>query len=101
MRPRPSPCPSCGAHSAAFAEENTDYLDEPDETGEVPTRPGTLNDPLHAPYQNEKEARYSNNGALPPDLSLIVRARPHGENYIFALLTGARPSSARPLVLRC
>lgn len=78
-----------GAYGVAFAEENDDYPDEPDETGEVGTRVGNLNDHLHAPYQNEKEARYSNNGALPPDLSLIVRARPHGENYIFALLTGA------------
>ncbi|GJD10918.1 Cytochrome c1-1, heme protein, mitochondrial [Galdieria sulphuraria] len=37
-----------------------------------------------------EEARYANSGALPPDLSYIVKARHHGEDYIFALLTGYR-----------
>ncbi len=40
--------------------------------------------------QNENEARYANNGGLPPDLSLIVKARHGGADYIFALLTGCR-----------
>jgi len=38
----------------------------------------------------KKEARAMNNGALPPDLSQVARARHGGENYIFALLTGYR-----------
>merc|ERR1711998_667724 len=42
------------------------------------------------PYRNEAEARFSNGGALPPDLSLMAKARPGGEDYIFALLTGYR-----------
>lgn len=51
------------------------------------TRPGRLTDYFIGPYKNEQEARFANNGALPPDLSLIVLARKGGEDYIFHLLT--------------
>jgi hypothetical protein len=40
-------------------------------------RPGKLADPMPAPYPNEEAARAGNNGGLPPDLSLITKAR-HG-----------------------
>lgn len=50
-------------------------------------RPGRLTDYITGPYKNEQEARFANNGALPPDLSLIVLARKGGEDYIFHLLT--------------
>ena len=40
------------------------------------------------PYENENEARSANNGALPPDLSLIVRAREGGPDFVYALLAG-------------
>ena len=43
---------------------------------------------IPGPYKNEKAARASNNGALPPDLSLITKARVGGADYIYALLTG-------------
>jgi len=49
-----------------------------------------LTDRLWQPYKNDKEARYANNGALPPDLSVMNRARHHNEDYIFSLLTGYR-----------
>lgn len=52
-----------------------------------------------APYANEEMARYANNGALPPDLSLIVKARHGGEDYLWSLLTiGYRdaPVNAEP-----
>jgi cytochrome c1 len=49
--------------------------DVPDEQGKVKKRPAILSDALPSPYQNEQEARFAQNGALPPDLSLIVRAR--------------------------
>ena len=45
-------------------------------------------------WQNENEARYANNGGLPPDLSLIIKARHGGADYIFALLTGYREPPA-------
>lgn len=51
------------------------------------TRPGRLTDFIGGPYKNEAEARFANNGAYPPDLSLIVMARKGGEDYIFHLLT--------------
>lgn len=60
----------------------------PNDSGEMFERPGTLPDYFPNPYANEQTARASNNGAYPPDLSLVVRARPNGANYVFSLLTG-------------
>jgi ubiquinol-cytochrome c reductase cytochrome c1 subunit len=40
------------------------------------------------PYANDEAARAANNGALPPDLTCIVKARPGGADYVFSLLTG-------------
>ena len=57
-------------------------------------RPGKLSDHFPAPYKNEEQARSINNGALPPDLSLIVKARGRKEDYLFALLTGYRETPA-------
>lgn len=71
----------------ALAEEN-EYDDEPNEQGEIGKRPGKLSDYMPAPYKNEEAARFANNGALPPDLSLIVKGRHGGCDYIFSLLTG-------------
>lgn len=59
-----------------------------DDTGEATTRKGTPADRFHAPFANELAARASNGGALPPDLSLIAKARVGGPDYIYALLTG-------------
>jgi len=70
--------------------EETEVEDGPNEEGLMFSRPGRLTDYLPAPYPNEEAARYANNGALPPDLSLIVKARHGGENYLWALLTGYR-----------
>ena len=68
--------------------EDTDVMDGPNDEGEMFERPGKLSDYLPAPYPNEEAARYANNGAYPPDLSLIVKARHGGADYIFGLLTG-------------
>lgn len=62
-------------------------MDGPDDTGAMFERPGRLNDYITGPYKNEQEARFANNGALPPDLSYIVLARKGNEDYIFHLLT--------------
>lgn len=62
--------------------------DGPDEDGEMFTRPGRPADDLPVPFPNDKAARAANNGALPPNLSLITKARADGPNYLFALLTG-------------
>lgn len=70
--------------------EEIDVEDGPNEEGAMFSRPGRLSDTFPAPYPNEEAARYANNGALPPDLSLIVKSRHAGENYLWALLTGYR-----------
>lgn len=71
----------------ALAEEN-EYDTEPNDQGEIEKRPGKLSDYMPPPYKNDEAARAANNGALPPDLSLITKARHGGCDYIFSLLTG-------------
>jgi ubiquinol-cytochrome c reductase cytochrome c1 subunit len=89
--------------------------DAPDDTGKVGKRPALLADAIPGPFKNEQEARYTQNGALPPDLSLMAKARgidtgapfyrvpdmmvrdvltayqEAGADYIYAYLTGYRP----------
>lgn len=66
----------------------TDVLDGPNDEGEMFERPGKLFDKLPRPYQNEQQGRAANGGSYPPDLSLMVKARHEGHDYIMALLTG-------------
>jgi ubiquinol-cytochrome c reductase cytochrome c1 subunit len=54
--------------------------DGPDSKGEYFMRPRILSDPLPRPYDNEEQARDANGGALPPDLSLIAKARHGGQD---------------------
>lgn len=82
------------AEAKALAQE-AEIKDGPNDQGEYFMRPGKLSDRLPRPYENEGKARVANNGALPPDLSLIVKARHPsqkltvgGEDYIFNLLLG-------------
>lgn len=63
-------------------------IDGPDDEGEMFERPARPSDPFVSPYPNEKAAKAVNNGALPPDLSLITKARHSGPDYVYALLTG-------------
>jgi cytochrome c1 len=51
-------------------------------------RPGIPADRFPSPFPNEKAARAANNNALPPDLSVVVKARAGGPDYIYALITG-------------
>jgi ubiquinol-cytochrome c reductase cytochrome c1 subunit len=71
---------------AIAAEYNV--KDGPNDEGEMFERPARPEDRFVSPYPNEKAARAANNGAYPPDLSLITKARPFGPDYIYALLTG-------------
>lgn len=97
------------ALAAAWPNQITDG---PNDEGKMFERPALLSDPIRGPYHNDKEARAAQNGALPPDLSLIARARDShreaswyihpflmlgdilnayqegGANYVYALLTG-------------
>jgi ubiquinol-cytochrome c reductase cytochrome c1 subunit len=67
------------------------------ETGEPATRKGTPADKIPAPYANEVAARAANNNALPPDLSLMSKARHDGGAYIYSLLTGYQDQPAELL----
>lgn len=67
------------------------------ETGEPATRDGMPADRFPSPYANEVAARAANNNALPPDLSLMAKARPDGSNYIYSLLTGYQDQPAELL----
>ncbi len=63
--------------------------DGPNDEGEMFERPAKPSDRFPSPYANEKAARAANNnGALPPDLSLIIKAREDSANYVYSLLTG-------------
>jgi ubiquinol-cytochrome c reductase cytochrome c1 subunit len=70
----------------AFAESYK--VPDINDDGQPTERPARPADKIPAPFPNEKAARASNNGALPPDLSLIAKAREDGPNYVFALLNG-------------
>ena len=77
----------------AMAEE-VEIVDGPNDEGEMFERPGKLSDYFPSPYPNEEAARFANNGAYPPDLSLIMKARVGGPDYVFALLTGYKDPPA-------
>lgn len=62
--------------------------DGPNAEGEMFYRPALPSDHFVSPYPNEEAARAANNGAYPVDLSLIIKAREDGANYVFSLLTG-------------
>lgn len=67
---------------------NYQIKDGPNDDGEMFERPGKPSDYFPPPYPNEQAARAAQNGAYPPDLSLIVKARAAGANYLYSLLIG-------------
>jgi ubiquinol-cytochrome c reductase cytochrome c1 subunit len=71
---------------AIAAEVKVPDVDQ--DTGDPIQRPATPADTFRAPFPNDAAARASNGGALPPDLSLIVKARDGGARYIYSILTG-------------
>ena len=56
--------------------------------GQAIERPGLPSDRFRSPFPNERAARAANNGAYPPDLSVMVKARAGGADQLYALLTG-------------
>ncbi|CCE77795.1 MULTISPECIES: cytochrome c1 [Wolbachia] len=78
-----------------FSEEDVKQIaasyqvkDGPNDLGEMFDRPGVSSDYFIAPFDTKEAAAASNNGAIPPDLSLIVKARHDGANYVYSLLIG-------------
>ncbi len=68
--------------------------DGPNAEGEMFDRPALPSDRFVSPYPNEEAARAANNGAYPVDLSLIIKARHDGPNYVFSLLSGYKEAPA-------
>ena len=52
------------------------------------TRPARLSDKFAMPYANEEEAKLANGGAYPPDMSVLVKARKGGADYVYSVLLG-------------
>ena len=71
----------------AIAAEYT-ILDGPNDEGEMFERQAKPSDKFFNPYINDQEARLSNKGVYPPDLSVITKSRKDGANYIYNLLIG-------------
>ena len=65
-----------------------EVTDGPDAQGEMFTRPGRPSDKFVSPYPNVKAAAAANGGAYPPDMSVLVKARKGGANYIYSVLVG-------------
>ena len=76
-----------------------EVTDGPNEEGEMYSRPAKPSDRFVAPFANDNAARASNNGALPPDLSLMAKARKGGPDYLYALLTGYKEESPEGVTL--
>lgn len=103
---------------ALAAEWPNQIPDGPNDEGEMFERPARLSDPIRGPFANDNAARAVNNGALPPDLSLITKSRAvgshapwylhvfymlgdmltayqeSGADYVYALLTGYKEAPA-------
>jgi ubiquinol-cytochrome c reductase cytochrome c1 subunit len=76
------------ADEVAGVAASVQIQDGPNDNGEMFERPGRASDRFRSPFANAASARAANNGALPPDLSVITKARAGGADYIHALLVG-------------
>ena len=80
--------PEFSEKQAKSIAANFEVIDGPNDDGEMFTRPAKLSDKFVNPYKNDKEAMASNGGAYPPDMSVLVKARSGGADYIYSLLLG-------------
>ncbi len=67
---------------------NFEITDGPNSDGEMFTRPGRPSDKFVSPYPNVQASMAANGGAYPPDMSVLVKARKGGSDYIYSLLVG-------------
>lgn len=75
------------AQIKTIAAEYT-VMDGPNDEGDMFERPARPSDKFKLPFANDKAAAFANGGAIPPDLSLITKARHGGADYIYGILTG-------------
>jgi len=80
--------PEFSEEEAKAIASNFEVIDGPDSTGEMFTRSARLSDKFVMPYANEEEAKSANGGAYPPDMSVLVKARKGGADYVYSLLLG-------------
>ncbi len=80
--------PEFSEEQAKAIASQFEVKDGPNEDGEMFTRTAKLSDRFVNPYANEKEAQASNGGAYPPDMSVLVKARKGGADYIYSVLLG-------------
>ena len=73
---------------------NFEVTDGPDSEGEMFTRPGRPSDKFVSPYPNTQAAMAANGGAYPPDMSVLVKARKGGADYIYSVLMGYEEAPA-------
>lgn len=81
--PNPNDNPSVKSLAKDFMVADIDS-----DSGDPIERPATTSDHLKNPFPNEPAARAANGGALPPDMSLLAKAREGGPAYIYSLVTG-------------
>ena len=80
--------PEFSENQAKAIASNFEVTDGPNSEGEMFTRPAKLSDKFVMPYENVEAATAANGGAYPPDMSVLVKARKGGADYIYSLLLG-------------
>jgi ubiquinol-cytochrome c reductase cytochrome c1 subunit len=80
--------PSFSEEEVKAIASKVEVLDGPNDSGEMFKRTGKPSDKFASPFANEKAARAANGGAYPPDMSVLVKARAGGPDYIYSILMG-------------
>ena len=80
--------PEFSVEQAKAIAASFEVSDGPNEDGEMFTRPAKLSDKFVSPYPNVKASQAANGGAYPPDMSVLVKARSGGADYIYSVLLG-------------
>jgi ubiquinol-cytochrome c reductase cytochrome c1 subunit len=80
--------PEFSVEQAKAIAASFEVTDGPNEDGEMFTRPAKLSDKFVSPYPNVKASQAANGGAYPPDMSVLVKARSGGADYIYSVLLG-------------
>ena len=80
--------PEFSESQAKAIAANFEVIDGPNSDGEMFNRPAKLSDKFVMPYENVEAATAANGGAYPPDMSVLVKARKGGADYVYSLLLG-------------
>ena len=86
--------PEFSIEQAKAIAASFEVKDGPNSDGDMFTRPGRLSDKFVMPYDNVQAAQAANGGAYPPDMSVLVKARGGGVDYIYSLLQGYEDAPA-------